>query len=75
MTSEAEQLLEAALRLPRDDRSRLAELLRESVDAEDDGELTPEWRAEIARRVADLDSGRTRAVPWEDVRRKLWEGL
>jgi putative addiction module component (TIGR02574 family) len=53
-----EELLEAALQLPREDRLRIAERLFES--AEDEGwpdDLHPAWRDEIASRLDKLDRG------------------
>jgi len=29
------------------------------------------WEEEIARRIADIDSGKVKTVPWEEVRQKL----
>jgi putative addiction module component (TIGR02574 family) len=53
-----EEILETALQLPKEQRLRLAEQLRESV--EDEGwpdDLHPAWRDEIARRLDKLDRG------------------
>jgi putative addiction module component (TIGR02574 family) len=33
------------------------------------------WAAELKRRVGEIERGQARLVPWEDVRRQLWEGL
>jgi putative addiction module component (TIGR02574 family) len=35
--------------------------------------LHPDWDAEIARRVAELDTGRAKTIPWEDVNREAQE--
>ncbi|MCJ8331541.1 MAG: addiction module protein [Lentisphaeria bacterium] len=36
-----------------------------------DDELSPEWKAEIDRRIADLDSGKTEMLDGEDVFKDL----
>ncbi len=33
------------------------------------------WDAELARRVTAMEQGDAKLVPWEEVRRQLWEGL
>lgn len=33
------------------------------------------WDAEVARRVTSLEGGEAALIPWEEVRRQLWEGL
>ncbi len=35
-------------------------------------ELSPEWRAEIDRRIADWKSGRAKSLSWDEVREGLW---
>ena len=34
-----------------------------------------EWDAEIARRIEELDSGKVKTIPWEEVRRLIAEKL
>jgi putative addiction module component (TIGR02574 family) len=29
------------------------------------------WQEEIASRIADLDSGKAKTIPWEEVRRRI----
>ncbi|TLD70327.1 addiction module antitoxin RelB [Phragmitibacter flavus] len=67
MTSAAETLLENALRLPLEERCRIATRLIESVDEEDDLDLSPEWQAEIDRRVESVRNGTAKLVPHEEV--------
>lgn len=74
MTSEAERILEAALRLPEADRIELAAILEDSIgDGSTDEEIEAAWLAEVKRRMADLESGRSQPVAWEEVRRELFE--
>jgi putative addiction module component (TIGR02574 family) len=72
MTEEAAELLKKALTLSVDERAELAGSLLESLE-EDEDQATVEsaWNEEIARRVADLDSGKEQAIPWEDVRKLI----
>jgi putative addiction module component (TIGR02574 family) len=64
-----EKVLQEALALPSEDRARLLEALQESL--EPDEEWGKAWAAEVARRAKDLDDGRTRAIPAEEVFAKL----
>lgn len=58
------------LALPTDDRARLAELLLASLEGRDVG-AAEAWDKEIARRSADLASGRVAGIPAEDVFAKV----
>lgn len=67
----------AALKLPLAARSELAERLTASIEAETGDnrqEVAKAWDAEIARRLADLQTGRGDPVPYDDVRAEL-QGL
>ena len=59
MTTDAKDLLAAAMRLDPAARASLAAELLESLE---EVELLPEWEAEIQRRADDLDSGRVATV-------------
>ena len=73
MTHDATELLKRALALTVEERAQLAGSLLESLDgAPDDPEaVEAAWNEEIARRIADLDSGKARTVPWEEVRHRI----
>jgi putative addiction module component (TIGR02574 family) len=60
-----EQLEKGVLHLPREDRSKLASRLLESLE-EDDFELSPEWAAELDRRVKEMDEGKAEMISSED---------
>jgi len=65
-------LLEQALRLPADDRRKLADDLYDSIDRDVDGfELSDEQKAEIDRRLAEYEKDPSIARPWEEVRERL----
>lgn len=64
-----------ALRLPLEERGRLAGRLLESLEPEPNDD-TPEniakaWDEEIARRIEAMDAGRTASIPYEQVRAEL----
>jgi putative addiction module component (TIGR02574 family) len=65
-----QRLEDEVLHLPRMVRSQLASRLIESL-AEDERELSPEWREELQRRVAGIEAGETKLIPAED----LWKGI
>lgn len=68
-----DEILDAALQLPCEDRLRLADTLLAELTP-DEGLIAPEdWRAELARRSKDLHDGVVQAVPWDEVRRRLKE--
>ncbi len=69
MSSDVQELLSKALRLPEKDRAELAASLIESLDQPFDPDAQAAWGEEIQRRISDLDNGSVRAVPWEDARR------
>ena len=72
MTYEATELLKKALTLSVDERAELASSLLESLDGmEDPKAVEAAWDQEIARRIADLDSGKAQTIPWEEVRKSI----
>lgn len=71
VTQEADKLLKQALTLPAEDRAALAGSLIDSLDSEVDESADEAWSNEISRRIEDLDSGRAKTVPWEEVRRRI----
>lgn len=58
-------LLQDALRLPVEERSRMASRLIESLD--EDVAVSPAWQAEIQRRVQGVRQGTLRTLPHEEV--------
>jgi putative addiction module component (TIGR02574 family) len=71
MARTIDQLLDEALHLPEGQRAEVATRLLESLDKTRDEEVDLAWAAEIERRCADRDSGRTLGADWEDVRRRI----
>jgi len=63
MTSPADDLEEAVLALPRDERARLARRLIASLDSE----VEEAWLAEVRERLAAYERGDLEAVAAKDV--------
>ena len=64
-----ERLLAAAMKLPPAARAALAGSLIDSLDQDIDPDAEAEWAIEIARRVRELDAGRSVSIPWAEARR------
>lgn len=62
-----DQILRAALDLPPDARAMLADLLLESLEDSEKNELDAAWVEEIERRIRDIDEGRVKLIPGEEV--------
>jgi putative addiction module component (TIGR02574 family) len=71
MTQRALDLLQKALSLSEEERADLACSLMESLDAAVDEGTEGAWNEEITRRVTELDSGKAKTVPWEEVRHRI----
>jgi putative addiction module component (TIGR02574 family) len=72
MKRDAAEILKDALALPTEARAALAGSLLESLDSEEvDEDAEAAWATEVNRRVAELDSGAVKTIPWAEVRRRL----
>jgi putative addiction module component (TIGR02574 family) len=71
MTQPAFELLQKALALSDEERAELAVSLIDSLDKPVDAGVESAWNLEIARRIEDLDSGKAKAIPWEEVQRRI----
>jgi putative addiction module component (TIGR02574 family) len=68
MNITSQEILNTALQLPDKDRADLAASLIESLDRSFDSDTQAIWAEEVSRRLAELDSGTVRAVPWDEAR-------
>jgi putative addiction module component (TIGR02574 family) len=68
------ELYQQALKLSAGDRAVLAGLLLDSLDASTEDNVDEAWRAEIERRMHELDTGAVTPVAWEQVRARLSQG-
>jgi putative addiction module component (TIGR02574 family) len=73
MAKSARELFEEAMQLDPRERATLMRLLVDSLDAESEEGAEEVWRAEIERRIAELDSGQIQAVSWEELRARLYQ--
>ena len=64
-----------ASELSEEDRAALAGLLIESLEGEPDADVEAAWAAEIEKRVAELDAGTVKCIPWEEVLQRLLDRL
>lgn len=65
------ELLDAALQLSVEERAALAGELIQSLETEVDPDIEAAWSAEIHERLARVDAGLARTVPWSEVRRRI----
>jgi putative addiction module component (TIGR02574 family) len=71
-----EKLLKEALALPREDRTRLANALQESLGSDSEApvveaEWEAAWTAEIERRLRDVDEGRTTTISHDEFTNRM----
>ena len=71
MKQDVTELLRRAMELPAEARAALAGSLLESLDDQVDASAEEEWKQEIARRIAELDSGKVKPIPWADARKSI----
>ena len=71
MKQDVSELLRKALELPVEARAALANSLLDSLDEKVDVSAEEEWDQEIARRIAQVDSGKVKPIPWADARRQI----
>lgn len=72
MSDKARELLEAVLQLPEDERAELAAQVMESFEPLADDH---EFAEEIRRRVAEVESGAVKTIPWEETCNRLRERM
>lgn len=70
-----ETLESEALHLSREDRSKLATRLIESLDDDDDLDPGPEWNEEIQRRLEEIDNGTAKLIPHDEVMASIRQRL
>ena len=69
--SAKQHVIEQAMQLSDQERLEIAEALYESLDGPPDAGADAAWDNEIERRVADLNAGRAKVVPWSEARRQI----
>lgn len=71
MATPASKVFEEALALTPEQRLELAAELLASVDGEPPEVWEAAWRAELDERMAQVESGAVRPVPWVEARTRL----
>ena len=75
MATTVEKLVEQAMTLPSESRARLADLLVESLDADELGRIDQLWVAEAKRRRDEVRSGKVEPIPGDEALRKVRDSL
>ena len=75
MTRRAKELLDQALALDPSDRADMAATLLESLDDEPEDGIEEAWAQEVERRVAEVESGAVKTIPWSEARQVLLKRL
>jgi putative addiction module component (TIGR02574 family) len=65
------QIEAAAIKLPKRDRERIVNRLRETLRSKRDQQVLDAWVAEAERRDRELDEGKEVALPYEEVMAEL----
>jgi putative addiction module component (TIGR02574 family) len=75
MSPDTEQLLQAVLTLPEDERFELVEALLASQDVPGELPFDSKWLAEAQRRSAEIQAGAVSLIPWPVVRERARQKL
>ncbi|HQU41727.1 MAG: hypothetical protein B7Z73_01705 [Planctomycetia bacterium 21-64-5] len=73
LSTEAQQVFDAAMRLPDVERAKLADKLSLTVDPLADPEWQAAWGQEIARRVAEVENGTAKLHTWDELQQIMQE--
>ncbi len=66
MNTTIQQLLDGAMRLPQGQRAEFAARLIDTLDPKTDDDAHAAWEDEIKRRMAEIDSGAVKTIPWSE---------
>ena len=75
MGTTLEQLVDQAMTLPSESRARLADLLVESLEGADLGQIEQLWITEAKRRRDEVRDGRVETIPAEDGLRQVRDSV
>lgn len=70
-----DELLAQVLRLPRNERAKLAEELLSSLEEQDGEAVATAWAPELARRSREIAEGAVEAVEWAPAKGELLKEL
>ncbi len=71
MAKDFSEIFREAATLPEHDRATLAGLLIDSLEGEADSDVEAAWAVEIQKRVAEVEAGTVKTIPWEEVQQRL----
>jgi putative addiction module component (TIGR02574 family) len=71
MSTALTEIEQKATELAPEERARLALSLIESLETSDEGDIEELWRIEAERRWAEIESGKARLVPGDEVFAKI----
>lgn len=71
MAPTTQRLFEEALQMTENERADLALRLIDSLTWDPESDVRAAWDAEIAERIADIDKGRVKPIPWPEARRMI----
>jgi putative addiction module component (TIGR02574 family) len=75
MGTAADALLDSALKLPSEDRARLAAELIASLDGVPEVGVEAAWDAEVQHRLDQVDRGEAELVDWDAVKAEVAQAL
>lgn len=75
MRPRVEAVLHEALSLQELERAEIAGALLQSLEPMPEPDVELAWRREVAARVAALDAGEIRTIPWEQARDRMFARL
>lgn len=75
MATTVEKLAQEAMSLPGELRAQLADMLVESLEADDIGEVQEAWLAEAKRRRDEVRDGKVTTVSGEEALRKVRDSI
>jgi putative addiction module component (TIGR02574 family) len=75
MSREPSDILKEALALPVEARAAIADSLIESLDSEIEPGAYEEWEREIQRRIAEVEAGTAKTIPWSEARARVMSHL
>ena len=67
MSSKLAEITQDALRLPQEERLRLARTLLEKSEATGEDDVEAAWEVEIERRIRSIDAGLAKSRPFAEV--------
>jgi len=71
MRKQTLELLQKALILSEEERTELVRALIETLENDSDKGAKFSWDEEISQCIADLDSGREKTIPREEIRQRI----